>query len=192
MKIYLKVLGLYFVASVLILFNSIGLASAHVLKEGQGVSAVLHIPPEDNPVAGQPTELDISFGDKNNNFSLLDCSCQLLIVSGGKVLQKLVPSSALSGATLDSVVTAQFPHVGVYHIIISGSAKDDKFNDFKLDYSVRVASDTNGTAMKNGNGDEALVVGSGGLIILALLAYRGIVRGGRFTRPTQPSSKSKR
>ncbi len=166
-------------------FGTTGLAAAHVLKQDNGTSGVLHIPPEDNPQAGQPTELDIAFGNQANAFSLQDCVCKVMIKSNDQVLQTVQLEPYASGATLDSKATVRFPAAGVYDVIISGSAKDGRFHAFQLNYLVRVTGVAN--APGTNNGASVIIISAGSLIILAMIAYSAVKAGQRYQRkPAKP------
>jgi hypothetical protein len=183
----------FMMVSVMLLATG-GTASAHVLKEDQGVSAVLHIPPDDSPAAGEPTELDLSFGDDAHTFSLPDCNCQVIITQGTRTVLRTVPKPAVEGATLDSIITVTFPEIGVYNVGVTGSAKQGTFHSFKLNYVVRVATVANGTRTAAGHGGEIAIVGLGSIAILSLLAYTNLhARGRDRPKPTpkQPSTTKK-
>jgi hypothetical protein len=163
-------------------------ASAHVLKENNGMSAVLHVPPEDNPIAGEPTELNIAFGDKANAFSLMNCDCQVHIQSDGKTLQTLPAAPALRGATQDSAVNTTFPEGGLYHIIVTGSSRNDSFKNFRLDFLLKVSDDS---AHASKPSSEIIIISSGSLIILVMIAYTSISSGGRYKKSNKTARKAK-
>lgn len=187
MKRWLRMLGLSLPTLLVAVFVTTGLASAHVLKQDNGITGILHIPPEDNPSAGQPTEMDESFGDQAGRFSLPDCDCMMSIKGGGKVLQTVPLKPYFSGATLDSVATVQFPTVGVYDVVVTGRAKDHKFPDFQLDYLVRVALNANGTPATANDGGDVVIISLGSLAILGLFAYTGISAGDRYKKKGKKS-----
>ena len=188
MKRLFQAIGISLGLLPLLLLTTGGLVSAHVLKEDNGISGVLHIPPEDNPEAGQPTELDESFGDAQNTFSLQDCSCKVVVTMNNQTIQTTIPTPALSGASLESVAIINFPAVGVYNVIFEGSAKDGKFHTFNLNYLVRVPTVVGGTTQVSGQGQEVLVIGLGNLAILIMVGVAMVRGGGRYAR--KPSIKS--
>jgi hypothetical protein len=55
---------------VLLLDIQLPQASAHVLLSNNTVGGVLHIDPEDDPIAGQPAKFYIELKDKQNQFTL--------------------------------------------------------------------------------------------------------------------------
>ncbi len=173
-----------------------GVAKAHVLKQNNGISGVLHIPPIDEPNAGELTKLDISFGDQTSGFNLQDCDCKVSIARDGKILQTVLPEPALQGATLESVSRVTFPKVGVYDIIATGSDKAGTFPSFKLTYTVRVASGegavtTSPVKSMTNSGPTMLIVGVGSFAVLAMLAFVAIGQGGRYTT-TPEANKTKK
>lgn len=181
MKQYVTLLVLALV--MVITVTSAGTASAHVLKQNNGISGVLHIPPDDNPKAGEVTTLGISFGDKPGAFSLQDCDCSVAIAQNGKTLQTVTPAPALAGATLDSYSKVTFPSIGVYDIVATGSSKSGAFAKFTLDYVVRVATDVNGGAVPVAKSTSVtpIIIGLGSFGLIAVVAYGAIGQGGRYT-----------
>jgi hypothetical protein len=188
-------------AAVLVALPGIGLgtASAHVLKQSNGISGVLHIPPDDNPKAGEVTTLGISFGDKTGAFGLQDCDCKVAIAQDGKTLQTVVPVPALEGATLDSYSKVTFPKVGVYDVVATGTSKTGAFPTFKLDYAVRVASAAGGdlasTTASSSTNLTPIIIGLGTFALIAVVAYGAIGQGGRYApepvKTKSPRSKAK-
>ncbi|MGC1176474.1 MAG: hypothetical protein WA843_00225 [Candidatus Saccharimonadales bacterium] len=164
----------------LFLIGSNGVARAHVLKQDNGISGVLHIPPEDNPEAGQPTTLEVSFGDAKNAFSLQHCDCRALVKNNGQLVRTAALRPALAGATLNATTSVQFPVIGVYDVIVEGVPKDGTFHAFQLDYLVRVVGGTPSDA-SGSTGSSVVIVGVGSLIVLCMVAYSAIQRGGRYT-----------
>jgi hypothetical protein len=180
-----------FLMSLLLVFGAPAVATAHVLKQNNGISAVLHIPPEDNPTTGQPTELDIAYGDKTGAFSLMNCDCQVMITSGSKVVQTIKADPALKGATLDSAVTVTFPTAGPYHVIATGKSKDGSFRSFKLDYLIRTSMPASAISADKPSA-EIIIISAGSLIILAMLAYTSISFGHRYQRAKSQRDKIKK
>lgn len=134
----------------LLLFGTMGLAAAHVLRQDNGIAAELHIPPDDKPLAGQQTKLELSFGDSRHAFSLQNCDCQLSVERSSVSIQKLALQPATPSSMLSSTPTVRFPAVGQYNVVVQGSAKNGTFSSFSLTYPVdiqaiatrRMAADT--------------------------------------------------
>ncbi len=170
-------------------------AQAHVLKRNNDISGVLHIPPNDDPKAGEVTIIGVSFADKKGAFSLQDCDCKVELEHNDKVLQTTIPEPALAGATLDSYSKITFPRVGDYHIHASGASKTGAFSSFDLEYQVHVASGvgvaaaTKPVSSKSNNGATMLIISIGSFFALAMVAIVAIGRGGRYKTVTVPSKK---
>ncbi len=180
----------------LVLGGTTGLASAHLLEQNNGISAVLHMPPDDNPQAGQITKLYLSFGNSANQFRLQNCTCQVSIKNNGRTLLTTTPQPAQNGAPLNSVASITFPAIGVYDVIVIGSAKNGEFQAFQLDYLVRVATATaSRSTMTQNSGGTALMISAGSLLILGIFAYIAIQHGSRYSslsKPTPSNNKSKK
>jgi hypothetical protein len=166
---------------------SVGVASAHVLKEDNGISAVLHIDPDDDPIAAQPTPVGVAFS-ADGGFSLQDCNCYVHIVSDGQTIQTDAINPGEPGATLTAVSSVQFPKIGVYDLIVGGSAKDGKFPTFKLDYLERVATSADAPATSSSsNGSSVLIISAGSIVLLSMIGFTTIRRNGRYA-PKAPAT----
>jgi hypothetical protein len=168
-----------------------GLAAAHVLKQDNGVAAVLHIPPDDNPHAGQTTELQLAFDSTGGTFGLSACHCQLAVESNGKAIQTVGIRPAAAGDQVDGVAAVRFPAAGVYQLAVTGSSTNQSFGSFQLDYLERVTAPPDTRASPAQNGTDVLLIGAGGLVILALLAYSAIHQRGRYRLPSDGSKGKK-
>lgn len=156
-----------------------GIASAHVLKQDHGISAVLHIPPEDAPVAGVPTTLNVSFADTKNAFNLANCNCQVILKLDETVVQTTAITLVSQNANMQGRSTVKFPQAGAYEIAVRGTAKNGSFPEFALEYPVHVSAA--GKAAQSGSkGMSVILIAAGSLIIIGLLAYLIIAGGGRY------------
>jgi hypothetical protein len=167
-RISLSVLSL-----IVIVCTTTGLAAAHTLKIDNGVSGLMHTQPDDDPLAGVPTELDFAFSDSENNFRLADCNCQVAVKrSNGQTIQTVGLHTRYSNSTLNSITDVEFPTTGTYSVVVTGSANDHAFSDFQLVYPVQVsktaASQTASSATKT---RDAVLIAIGVVLICALLAY---------------------
>ena len=57
---------------------------AHILKTDGSIGAVLHIDPDDDPIARQSSYFFFEFKDKQNIFKLENCDCKITIFEQGK------------------------------------------------------------------------------------------------------------
>lgn len=155
-----------------------GVAAAHVLKQDQGISAVLHIPPEDAPRADTPVKLKISFADTQDAFSLKNCNCQAVIKLNEKAVQTAPIRLSPKELALQGEANVKFPKAGVYEISIQGMPKDGSFTEFQLEYSVKVSAAA--SAGVGSKGTSVIIIAVGGLIVLGLFAYLAIAGGNRY------------
>lgn len=121
--------------------------SAHILQADGNIGAVLHIDPQDDPVAGQQSAFFFEFKDKTGKFSSWACNCTFAILQGGKelVIQPLFPASSDASADTASVFFT-FPKRDVYQIRVNGTpVTPNTFQPFTLTYDVRVAREKTGS-----------------------------------------------
>ncbi len=106
--------------------------SAHVLQIDRSIGAVLHVDPEDDPIAGSTSSFFLEFKDKQGQFSLPQCSCVATISQHGKeIFTQHLTSSAFSFT---------FPGKDVYPLDITGAPTvPNAFQSFHLHYDIRVA-----------------------------------------------------
>jgi len=161
------------------------IVSAHVLKEDNGTSAVLHIPPDDNPTAGEQVKLSISFRDKAKTFSLTKCKCEILIQKNGQTEQTAKIEPASSGAELVGFATATFEKPAAYRVILQGTSMSGAFESFKMSFPIRVSASS--TSTSNRPSSEIIIIAAGSLIILAMFAYTSISYGGRYKKSNRVS-----
>jgi hypothetical protein len=117
----------------------------------------------------------------------------VVVKASNKTIQNVALKPAATGATLAAVATVQFPTIGVYNVFVQGNAKDGKFNNFSLDYLVRVSTSAGTPPPSTAAGSDVLTIGAGSLVILVMVAYTSISRGKRYKIDTkQGQSKSVR
>lgn len=159
--------------------------SAHVLAQDGSVTAVLHIAPDDNPVAKRPTRLEFAFADGSQPFHLQTCDCKVSLHDEKRTLRQ-VEISPVNGSATDGEATVTFPAIGVYTLVVEGSAtphhhESTKTASFSLRYIERVATSAGGApARKSAAGLQALLISAALLVILIIIAYRQITFGGRY------------
>lgn len=138
--------------------------SAHVLKNDGDIGAVMHIEPDDNPLAGVPVTYQLVFNDTSHRFSLATCNCTVTVQNIGGV----VKSEALSTKhELDSKSAVTFPEPDVYTLKVHGEPKvAGTFQTFTLDYTIRVNPD----GVQFQAVPWLLWLGLGSAVLLAILA----------------------
>jgi hypothetical protein len=118
-------------------------ASAHTLRSNNGVSAVLHIEPDDKPIAGMPITYRLLFQDANGAFTLANCACTATLLQQGKVLHQ---EALFAGRATVSTNRLQLPAPGAYTLRIDGKpGQGTAFPAFRLKYVIQATEATQAT-----------------------------------------------
>jgi hypothetical protein len=176
MKGLLLVLLAVFGASVL----SPAGAYAHTLEADNGVSAVLHIAPDDNPQAAQDTTLDFSFSSQEPGFDIRYCGCKVSFASSSDRLYSTSISSIQNSASSGYAVV-NFPKGGVYDLTVQGYTSGQLQDRFKLTYRVRVTPQSSpADSLTSPKSLQVILLGVTGLVLLGILAVTMISGGNRY------------
>ncbi len=112
-------------------------AQAHVLKSQGSVGAVLHIEPEDDPIAKAPTTLYFEVKDKEGNFQASTCICTVKVYQGNEEIA-VIPGQEAGNSAITAPVT--FPARDIYTVVFEGKPLlSTGFNSFSLSYDIRVS-----------------------------------------------------
>jgi hypothetical protein len=120
------------------LLASPGHASAHILKQNNGVLSVMHIEPDDKPLADELTTILIDFDTTSGAFHIADCDCKIALTEAGKVIPATALVPAFTGTNFEATSKVTFPKPDVYHLVVSGTSKDHLFGNFSVSYDIRV------------------------------------------------------
>ncbi len=114
--------------------------SAHMLKRDDSIGAVIHVDPDDDPIAGQPSSLYFELKDTSGEFSPQSCECVVRIKKAGEVLSTFPLYQSTTTTDLNhAAATYTFPEKGVYTIELSGTPLENgMFSPFTLSYDMRV------------------------------------------------------
>lgn len=114
---------------------------AHVLQANRDVGVIMHIAPDDDPVAGKESEIFLEFKDPNGKFDPKNCDCSILITTNDSNLYyKKIFGDQNTKQTL--LLPFTFPEKGIYNIEITGKPKKkDAFGPFNISFDVRVSRD---------------------------------------------------
>jgi|GEM_PF-785460 len=143
------------------------LASAHVLETDGSIGAIMHVDPDDDPIAGQPAKFYFEFKDKDNKFSFQNCDCSATITRNTQqVFSAPLPPDGFSYT---------FPERDVYVLDITGQPKQaGQFQSFRLEYTLRISRTAPANSQGSGSlpwGEHTLhyiLFGAGFLVIGAL------------------------
>ncbi|HYW22239.1 MAG TPA: hypothetical protein VE956_23595 [Nodularia sp. (in: cyanobacteria)] len=165
--------------------------SAHQVQIAEDVGATIHIEPNDNPRAGEPTQAWFALTRKGGKaIPLTECDCELFIYA-----QPHTPGEpALIEPSLEPVSVERyqgipgaeitFPKPGRYQLQLSGKpASEARFKAFQFEFEVTVATGTAGKPKNvqniNNNAPTQEINVRSGLTItvlaLAILVGLGIV-----------------
>ena len=141
MKKFLFVLSFQF----LVLLFPIG-AHAHILSTDGEVGAVMHIDPDDDPVAGIESVFYFQLKDKSDTFDFSQCECVFSVIQNGKeIASEPIVDGGEDGLTLH--VSYTFPVRDVYTLKVLGRpTTQGAFNSFELSYDIRVERQSNQTS----------------------------------------------
>lgn len=121
--------------------------SAHFLSTDGSIGAILHIDPDDDPIATQTATFFFDLKDKQNKFSLPECECTGVVMENGQILL----SQPLGQASLTSPsFSFVFPKKDVYQIELTGTPlQPNGFQPFTIKWNIRVDRDPTTTTQNS-------------------------------------------
>lgn len=145
-------------------------ASAHVLisDDTNQIGAILHITPDDDPIAGEPSTI---FFDIQNNAATKETHSFTLTIIHQDGTKDTAPISVSKNTITSNYV---FPSQAVYTIILSADPVDTSQKSLYFRQAQRVSRGTalNSTAEKTYMWAEIGVIGSlCGLIVLGIITF---------------------
>lgn len=121
-------------------FSSPMYASAHVLKTDGTIGAVMHVTPEDDPIAGDRSDFFFEFKDTQNRFQPAMCECVVHVIENGKQIYSRALFAENTNPSLQNTsFSYTFPKRGVYSLQVVGKPlTPGVFPKFQLTYDIRV------------------------------------------------------
>ncbi len=119
---------------------------AHKVEISEDVGATLHIEPNDNPKAGEPSQVWFALTREGGKVIPLNkCDCKLSIFSEIKSSQVILqpPLKPLSTEGYKNIPSAEvtFPKIGRYNLEITGKPiGGDDFKPFELNFKITIAT----------------------------------------------------
>lgn len=171
-----------------VMLATAGSAGAHVLEQDNGVSAVLHIEPTDDPVAARPTPLQFEFANNVGSFRLADYDTKLVVIENNRLVHEYAvePASASAG---EASVT--FPQAALYDVVLTGTPVVAGAPQFRLDYRVRVAGVTSTTGHRVAASLQVILISALSVILLTMVAVSNVRIGKKYAPPAPATKKSK-
>ena len=152
----------------LLLLSQAPLASAHDLEENNGTAVALHVEPDDKPVAGTPTELELLFSKNVGGFQMNNYIIKLQVIEHGKQQQQVIVTPAFFGAADKGRATVTFPKIDTYQVTLTGVSKSNPESNFKMNYEVKVPWSLQtshlGTGVLVGTGTATVIFGFGAVM----------------------------
>jgi hypothetical protein len=112
---------------------------AHLLVTDDSIGAVLHVDPEDNPIAGENSSFYFEFKDTNGKFVPVNCTCIATISEdGNQIFSERLFQNTETPSLTSSSFSFTFPKRSVYQVKVSGASLDNSFAPFSLSYDIRV------------------------------------------------------
>ena len=183
MNQYVKRMSAVLALAILIGTSSLSApVAAHVLESDNGISAILHIKPDDRPVSNKPTAINFLFNDKAGGFNLNNYDVELRLLENGTTKLTSPIEPRFFGAAADGETVITFPDATVYTLQAVGRPKKVDALPFTLNFTVRVTGES---GVKKGDGSTTIIVSGFSLIVLGLIATSGIQFGGKYRQNRQ-------
>ncbi|HVZ66666.1 MAG TPA: hypothetical protein VG917_00210 [Patescibacteria group bacterium] len=124
---------IFTVALLALVLISPKIAYAHEFETDGSIQAVLHVDPDDTPIAGSQSNISIEVKDSTNKFDPQKCDCNVYIYQGDKNIMIQPLSFKNEGGNLySSSFNYIFPEYGGYHVKLSGEPINQSFNSFSI------------------------------------------------------------
>jgi hypothetical protein len=140
-----KITLIFLLPILLLLFCIAKPVEAHFLATDKNIGAVLHVDPNDEPIAGSQASFFFEFKDKENKFNPQNCDCTFFISENEKVIfsQALFQNNSSPNLTNASVFYT-FPQIDVYEVKVVGKPlTPNAFQPFTLTWNFRVDQQAN-------------------------------------------------
>lgn len=133
--------------------------AAHVLKVDGSIGVIIHVSPDDDPIAGQESEFFFEFKDKEGKFSPEKCDCSISITTNGnEIVREQLFSTNTDASLKNANFSYVFPQKGVYIISLIGTPyTPDMFQKFSLTYDLRVERTVKSVSQKTAESDNWFV-----------------------------------
>lgn len=141
-------------------------ASAHFHETDGGISILLHVNPDDDPIVGELATFFVEIRDQENRFKPEQCECSAEILRNGETLLKTKLFQSQADNILASpVFSYTFPESDIYNVTVTGNPSvKNAFQPFQIEYDLRVAREDSGG--KN-NSLWLVLGGAAGIVIVS-------------------------
>lgn len=109
--------------------------SAHILKTDGSLGAVLHVDPQDDPIAGEESTFFFEMKDREGKFTPENCVCTFRVIEGSKEIYSGEAVAITGGVSYSFVFTRK----DIYQVQLTGKPKTpNAFQPFTVTYDIRV------------------------------------------------------
>ncbi len=108
---------------------------AHTLVVHGNIGVLLHIDPNDAPVAGQTANFYVGIKDSSGKFNIYECKCVLSIEKNGKELA----SFPITSNDFHQQIEYSFPSSGIYKVTVAGAPLNQEFQPFRNTFEYYVS-----------------------------------------------------
>lgn len=117
---------------------------AHFESVDRSITGILHMDPDDNPIAGQETPFHIDIKDADNKFDIKNCICTITIFDNEEKIYSF-ENSQLPIGLYEINFNYEIPKKGVYKIVVDGKPKTpDDFKQFNIAFDARFERELDG------------------------------------------------
>ncbi|MGH7203099.1 MAG: hypothetical protein ACREHC_01505 [Candidatus Levyibacteriota bacterium] len=118
---------------------------AHFLATDKNIGAVLHVDPNDEPIAGSQASFFFEFKDKENKFDPQNCDCTFLIKENDNTIYSQPLFQDNNKPSLNNAhVVYTFPQKDVYQVQVVGKPNTlNAFAPFTLSWDFRIDQEAN-------------------------------------------------
>lgn len=147
-------------------------AYAHILQSDGSIGALLHIDPDDSPIAGKQSVFFFEFKDKQGKFSSQNCDCVFMVVENGNTIYSQPLFQNLTTSSSNVSIFYTFPQKDVYQVKVVGKPITPiAFQPFTLVWNWRVDQQVENIPVHNINFFSAHVPHIVGLGIMLLIFF---------------------
>jgi hypothetical protein len=149
-----------------------------------GISATLHIDPNDQPVTGRPAQFFFTFQDTAGTFEINQCDCVVTIKKNEEQFDQQPVTkndTVVSSFGSQPLYVNTFEESGEYELTLNGSPKDGAtFSPFALEYKFHVGgqghvvSDHHASMAQEHLGH--IIIFGGGLAVAITLLVRNYLK----------------
>lgn len=157
---------------------------AHGTHTDEGISAEMHIDPNDLPAVGQEAKFFFTFIDASGQFQLQQCDCTITLTKDGNEIDSQpaqVADSSFAALGSFPLYTKTFTEPGTYNLEFNGTPKNGSvFQPFELQYDVYIQDDNQHHATDRhtfaGEHLGHILIFGGGLIAAIVLLMRNYIQ----------------